>query len=746
MDPAQEAGLYELSGGNPFYLDELARTGVGEAQPAPAAPPAPAPHSAGAAVPAPVAAALARELDALSEPVRLLARGAAVAGDTFDADLAAAAASVDQSEAIAAIDDLLARDVLRRTDAPRRFRFRHPIVHGAIYEDAPAGWRLEAHGRVAGALESRGAPALARAHHVDCSAQPGDAAAIELLREAASAAALRAPATAAHWYESALALSPEGDAAARLGLLIPMAQALGYAGELDRARETLDQVLAALPPDQLAVRGEVVAACARIDQLLGRHHAARTLLLGTLEELPDSGSREATALKEQLAGACFFGGDFEGLRRWGGEALAEASGRDDRATHAATVGLLGCAEYMVGNIEAARDRLDEAEGLFAGISDQDVAPKLTALVWCGMCEIFLERFDRASGLFERGILVGRSTGHGHVTTLTKIGQGLVLVAQGQLAPAKELLDEAIESSLLTGNDQFLVWALWARCRAATLSGDLDGAVELGQRAIATARGADDPVSAVAGAYLAEARFEAGQDPARCRDQAVAALGGEGMPLVERGFQSHMYELLTRIELAADGPDAAARWATLAAEATAGLGIEGREAEAARAEAAVALARDEDGEAATLALEAAQHAAAAGLPIEEGRSRTLAGRALAKLDREQAVEQFERARAQLDAHGAARYRDEAAGELRALGERVTRPKRGRGEIGEGVDSLSDREREVAELVAGGHTNREIAAELYLSEKTIENHLSRIFGKLGASKRAQVAAVIGGERAG
>ena len=80
----------------------------------------------------------------------------------------------------------------------------------------------------------------------------------------------------------------------------------------------------------------------------------------------------------------------------------------------------------------------------------------------------------------------------------------------------------------------------------------------------------------------------------------------------------------------------------------------------------------------------------------------------------------------------------------LGRRTTRPKRAQADIGDGVGALSDRELEVAELVANGHTNREIASELYLSEKTIESHMSRIFGKLGASKRAQVAAAMGAQR--
>jgi DNA-binding CsgD family transcriptional regulator len=58
----------------------------------------------------------------------------------------------------------------------------------------------------------------------------------------------------------------------------------------------------------------------------------------------------------------------------------------------------------------------------------------------------------------------------------------------------------------------------------------------------------------------------------------------------------------------------------------------------------------------------------------------------------------------------------------------------------VASLSGREREVADLVARGLTNRQIAAQLFLSEKTIEAHLSRAFAKLGVSGRAALAAAV------
>jgi DNA-binding CsgD family transcriptional regulator len=739
MGPAAQAELHRLSGGNPFYLEELARHGDPLLSGAGAAS-----VRAGIRVPNAVADALARELAELSDESRRVAQAASVAGETFDTDLAAEAASMPEGEVLAAIDDLLEADVLRRTEAPRRFRFRHPIVHGAVYEAAKPGWRLEAHGRVADALESRRAPALARAPHVESAAKPGDEAAIAVLREAGEAATLRTPASAAHWYAAALRLLPDGNEGERLGLLIPMAQALGYAGRLDDARRVLDEVLSLLPADQHAVRGQVVASTARLDQLLGRHDAARRLLMRTLDGLPDPTSPEATELKVQLAGACFFNGDFEGLRRWVGEALSEADARGDRATRAAATGTLGCAEYMVGDLPAARGRLEESEELFAGLADEEVAGRLHSLVWCGMTELYLERFDRASRIFDRAMAVARATGHGHVTTLTRIGQGLVLLWRGRIEEARELLDVAVEASMLTGNDQFLTWALWARCWAATLAGDVGAAIRFGERAVAAAGEVVDPVSALAGCYLAEAMLEAGEPPESCRDQVLRSVGGEEMPMVERAFQSRWYELLTRAELAAGRDDPAVRWAERAAAAADGPGIGGRRAEMLRARAAVALARGDHQSAGELALESASEASGAGLPIEEGRSRLLAGRALGESDREGAVRQLESAITMLDRHGATRYRDAAAQELRGLGARTARPKRKREEIGEGVAALSRREREVALLVAQGQTNKEIAAELFLSEKTIEKHLSRTFEKLAVSKRAQVAAAIERER--
>jgi DNA-binding NarL/FixJ family response regulator len=64
---------------------------------------------------------------------------------------------------------------------------------------------------------------------------------------------------------------------------------------------------------------------------------------------------------------------------------------------------------------------------------------------------------------------------------------------------------------------------------------------------------------------------------------------------------------------------------------------------------------------------------------------------------------------------------------------------------GLRLLSLREREVAEHVAAGETNRNIAGALFLSEKTIESHLARIYGKLGVRSRSALAALVERERA-
>src|SRR5215218_1889205 len=153
VDAADATTLYSESGGNPFYLQQLARS-LDRAGPEAAASDA---SLASIGVPSAVAASLSGELGLLSARGRLLLEGAAVAGDPFEPELAAAAAATSEADAMDTVDELLQLDLVRPTDVPRRFRFRHPLVRRAVYETTAVGWRLGAHERCAGALAARGA-------------------------------------------------------------------------------------------------------------------------------------------------------------------------------------------------------------------------------------------------------------------------------------------------------------------------------------------------------------------------------------------------------------------------------------------------------------------------------------------------------------------------------------------------------------------------------------------------------------
>ncbi len=143
---------------------------------------------------------------------RLLAQGAAVAGDPVDLDLAIAAADLGEADALPG-----AGRAARRRPARADRRRRAAIASAtrscadAIYGSAAGGWRIAAHGRAAAALETRGGSLAARAHHLERCARPGDAEAVSVLVEAGRHAAARAPATAADRFARGVATAA-GDA------------------------------------------------------------------------------------------------------------------------------------------------------------------------------------------------------------------------------------------------------------------------------------------------------------------------------------------------------------------------------------------------------------------------------------------------------------------------------------------------------------------------------------------------------
>lgn len=235
------------------------------------------------------------------------------------------------------------------------------------------------------------------------------------------------------------------------------------------------------------------------------------------------------------------------------------------------------------------------------------------------------------------------------------------------------------------------------------------------------------------------RLEAG-DAALARGQLLAHGDGPQLTRVPHSDRAHWFGQLALSELAAGDREAAARWVEAAEAAAAAHPLDGQIAAARYARAAVELAGGRASSAAPRAHEARRRYGAAGRPIDGARAEVLTARALAALGKdERATDLLRHAHAEFERCGCARYRDEAASELRRLGHRPTRPEPS-GSRGARIDELSSRERDVAELVARGMTNRQIAEPLYLSPKTIETHLSRAYYKLGISSRAALAVAI------
>jgi DNA-binding CsgD family transcriptional regulator len=736
IDSAPDGGrLYEQSGGNPFYLLQLARSDSGS------------PGSAltrrdgDGAVPPSVAASIAGELDRLSPGARALADAAAVAGDPFELDLAVATAGVSEPEALEAVDELTARDLVRPTTVPRTFQFRHPLVRSAVYESCSPGARLAAHQRAAQTLAARGAPAAERAHHVEHAARHGDTEAVAVLREAGESAAGRAPTSAARWFETAIRLLPEeapgGD---RLTLLMALAGVQAATGRLEDSRAALLEAIELASDDGPVPRVRVIGACAAIEQLLGRHREAHARLAGTLEQLPNRNSPEAVALMLDLAVDAFWGSEYDGMHDWGKQAFEAARGLGDGALIAAAAATVAFGGSCVGPVSEAEKHRSDAAAVVESLPDEVLAERLDAMQWLSAADFYLEEYAEGLAHAERGLAVARATGQGElVPGLTQVIAN-ILFTTGKPVEAGQLLDEAVDAARLTDNTIGLAWSLLNRSYAALIEGDVETALKTSEEAVTLTEGGLGGVHAWAGAVRAASLLETGQ-PDRAVEILVGRGGGAGADLIPGAWGAAWLEWMTRCWLALDRVDDAEQAAASARARADAFGLSVARASADGAEARVAYANGDAILAAEKAKTAIAHAEQIGAPLEAAHWRVLAGQALSSTgDVEAAAAELERAAADFEARGCARYRDRAERELGKLGRRTHRRTRsGRGEEG-GVESLTGRELEIARLVVDRYTNPQIASELFLSVKTVETHMRNIFRKLDVSSRVEVARAI------
>ena len=344
----------------------------------------------------------------------------------------------------------------------------------------------------------------------------------------------------------------------------------------------------------------------------------------------------------------------------------------------------------------------------------------------------IDRLPEGLAAARRVAAAARAGGNGLASILHDLAAVLALGLLGRLTEAEPAADEAEQAARVSGNPQLLQWALWMQAWVLMERGRLDAALAAAQESVALAAELEDSASPIVARAVLGAVLGARGEHARARE-LLAAYD------MDHGWICRWAPYLVESDLAMGDLASAGDHAERAAAVAPGTGMASARAAAGRAQALVALADDDAPRAAALALAATNDAATAGAMLEAARDRLVAGRALVSTDPDAGIAQLVAACEQAAQCGAPRVEDEARLELRRAGVRVGRGG-ARATGTEGLARLSPREREIAGLVADGLTNREIAARLFLSEKTIETHLTRVFQKLGLRSRAQVAAQV------
>ncbi|WP_236048802.1 helix-turn-helix transcriptional regulator [Paractinoplanes ovalisporus] len=737
-DPRETRQLFRLSGGNPLYVDALLRCGIA------AAGGARTPDDldpALAALPPEVRAALGAELAMLGPDSRLVAAAAAVGGDECEPPLIAEIAELPPGAVLRCVDELVARDVLQVVAGTGRLRFRHPLIRHVVYASAAAGWRLAAHARAAACLERVGAPPRARAHQVARSAAIGDVGAALTLIEAARSVGAQAPATAAEWMQTALRLLPNlprtglssrdrtspssrdlaGDRPlsrdlARDGLpsrdlagggLPSRAELVGYladrqaaAGRLADARASMGLVLDELIGSGHPERAAAVAYTGALLRLLDRHEEAQALLAAELDRMP--GAEQADALLLQLATYALMRGQL-------GEAGRRLAQVEALVPGTASAAIAGAMRGMTGD-GAVLSRT----ALIDTLSDAEIADRLDVFAWLCWAGLYVDGPQDSLRRLHRCRQIAVRTGHSFVLPYLLAMQALMLARLGRIGDAMLIAEEAVDLARLTGAGEPLALALLTRCWLQRCAGDFPAAIATGEQAVAAAATGRGWL-ATARAMLAFARIAAGEQE-RGAAELRAAGGGPELPALYPHNRLIACTVLAEVAAGRGDGDDAAHWAAVAGRvADPGRGVGAGLVLLARA---YATGHDDPAAAAQLAEQAAGRLTEAELLLVAGRAWVAAAGLHKRAGAGDAVRRaLDRAETVLDGSGAG----DLEASIRRLREKET-------------VALTPREAEIAARVASGRSNADIAAELHLSIRTVETHVSRIYLKLGVATRA------------
>lgn len=742
------AAVLDAAAGNPFFLTQLAAHARSR-HPAHAAAHAPADAAADAAAdasgrsgqltyPAAVTGAILEELAALPLATQRLARCGAVLGDPFQVVQAGRLADLSGREPFAAIDELVGCALVVSADDRGSYRFRHPIITTVLYETAPSGWRLDTHSRAARVLAQAGADPIQVASHLERCASIGDEAAIDSIAATAMQSRALAPSAAARLLGSALGLIPAGTPLSdrRAWLIGTRADCLIRSGQSELAREELLEAIALVPPEDITTRAALTAACVRVERWLGMHQAAFEHLMAMLDQLPEQPSIARVALESFVMLEAVERIEVKQMRLLGGRAAATATALGDVGiSFVVTAGRAFC-EARIGDPSLAIALVDDAVAQADHLSASQVQLVLDGIVLLSSTQHWLGDSEGALRHARRGIELAQTSGNVMAEMWLRLAAESALTGLGQLGSAAEMIDDAEQLARTLHHDSAVCAVLGRRSNVAVLMGDSTVAETLVQDCEVYLELAVDPyLRGAAALALAPVLLQTGQ-PGRCAELILTHSGGSELPHIAKPLRAMFFALLAQGELARGDLDAACTWADRACEADiAQVPITRYWGQSARS--AVLVAAGEPSAAVDAAAVAVRAADEAGSPIDLARARMIAGQALAAAGfRDEATDSFRRALQGFEAHSARGLAAAASGALRSLGVRTVGRRIPRNRAGS--RDLSVREHEVADLVADGLTNRQIAQRLFLSIRTVESHLSRILRKLGVTARAEVAA--------
>jgi DNA-binding CsgD family transcriptional regulator len=598
-----------------------------------------------------------------------------------------------------------------------RVRFRHPLVRSAVYRAASPEDRQSVHGALAAATNPEVDPDRRAWHRAQAASGPDESVAEELERSAGRAQARGGLAAAAAFLEKATELTLEP--ARRVERALAAAQAKHQAGAPDAALDLL--VTAETGPLDDLQRARVDLLRAQIAFAVSRGSDAPPLLLKAARELEplDVGLARETYLDAFIAalGAHRLASDGGVLEVAEATRAAPRSSERPRAPDLLregwvlliTEGYLAATPMLKRALSAFRSeslsREEEIRWLWLAchtafelwddetwhvLSHRQVqlardAGALSelpiALNSLSSAYLFAGDFATAAALNEEAEAVTEVTG----SHLAPYGAVLLAACQGREAGASELIEASTEEVVRRGEGMGLVVIQWASAMLYNGLGRYQDALAAAQQA---------------SAYQ--------HDPPRALPELIEAAARSGMP--ERGAADALQRLVETTR--ATGTD----W---------GLGSE-----------AYSRALLSDGEAAeALYGEAIERLGRTRVRLALARARLLYGEWLRRERRRlDAREQLRTAHEMLTAMGAEAFAQRAARELLATGETA------RKRSVETSDQLTAQEAQIARLARDGLSNAEIGAQLFISPRTVEYHLHKVFAKLDISSRIQLDHVL------